>query len=316
VPALAALPFAVTGAVLAWDRGVRRRRDPRAAPARALPILALAFLGLVTHPLLDWTNNYGMRWWLPFDGRWSYGDSLFIIDPWLWLALGSAVCLSRGWSRTAYALWGALGAAASLVMFAAPLPLGAKVAWTSGLVVVVALAARGKPPLPAGGRRRALGLSAAAALYLAAMVLASAAASIGVRAAAEREGLAPIEALMVAPAPADPFASVVLIRTGDRLFRGTHHWTRTPRVRLDVAEPIPLLAGGPGMTASDLEHAATAAAEQPDAFHYLAWARFPYYRVFGDGETYRVRISDARYDERGGSLSGVEIRIPRARIRP
>ena len=32
---------------------------------------------------------------MPFDGRWFYGDSLFIIDPWLWLTLGVGVWLAR-----------------------------------------------------------------------------------------------------------------------------------------------------------------------------------------------------------------------------
>ena len=40
VPALAVLPFAVAGLVLAWDRGVRRRRNPSASPARPAAVLA------------------------------------------------------------------------------------------------------------------------------------------------------------------------------------------------------------------------------------------------------------------------------------
>jgi inner membrane protein len=317
VPALALLPFAVAGAVLAWDRCVRLRRNPGAARARPLPILGLALLGLATHPLLDWTNNYGMRLWLPFDGRWSYGDSLFIIDPWLWLALGSAVYLSRAWSRSAHASWGALAAAASLVMLGTSLPLGAKAAWTAWLVVLVALGARGTPPSADAGRRRALGLSAVAVVYVSAMVLAAGAASRSTQEAAQREGLASIDALMVAPVPADPFASVVLIRAGDRLFRGTYRWTRRPRLLLGTAGSAPVRAGGPGLTPAELEHAIAAAAEQPDVIHFLSWARFPYYRVTDEGgEGYRVRISDARYDARGGSLAGVELRVPRTAVRP
>ncbi|MDP9176491.1 MAG: metal-dependent hydrolase, partial [Gemmatimonadota bacterium] len=46
-------------------------------------------------PTLDWMNSYGMRWLMPFNGRWFYGDSLFIIDPWLLLVLGLGVWLSR-----------------------------------------------------------------------------------------------------------------------------------------------------------------------------------------------------------------------------
>ena len=31
---------------------------------------------------------------MPFSDRWFYGDTLFIVDPWLWLILGGAVMLA------------------------------------------------------------------------------------------------------------------------------------------------------------------------------------------------------------------------------
>src|ERR671919_620239 len=48
-------------------------------------------VAVLSHPLLDWLNTYGMRWLMPFRGVWSYGDTLFIVDPWLWLALSIGV---------------------------------------------------------------------------------------------------------------------------------------------------------------------------------------------------------------------------------
>jgi len=93
--ALLIFPFLVTAAMLAWDRWIRRRRRPEVAPARPRQIFVLSAVGVVTHPALDWLNTYGMRWGLPFDGSWSYGDALFIIDPWIWLALGSAMFLAK-----------------------------------------------------------------------------------------------------------------------------------------------------------------------------------------------------------------------------
>lgn len=62
VAALVILPFAVAGVMMAWDQGVRRRRSPEAPPARFAPLLLLSFIGLLTHPVLDWMNTYGMRW--------------------------------------------------------------------------------------------------------------------------------------------------------------------------------------------------------------------------------------------------------------
>ncbi len=46
VLALALWPFVVTGALLLWDRWVRRRRNAAAAPARAGPLLAVAALAV------------------------------------------------------------------------------------------------------------------------------------------------------------------------------------------------------------------------------------------------------------------------------
>ena len=48
-----------------------------------------------SHVFLDFLNNYGIRLLTPFEWRWFYGDTLFIIDPWLWLTLGLGVWLSR-----------------------------------------------------------------------------------------------------------------------------------------------------------------------------------------------------------------------------
>src|SRR5215216_2877037 len=88
VLALVLLPVVLTALVLAWDRLVRRRRAPGApragegdaASVRPGQLLLLAAVSIATHPLLDWMNTYGVRWLMPFDGRWFYGDALFIVD--------------------------------------------------------------------------------------------------------------------------------------------------------------------------------------------------------------------------------------------
>jgi inner membrane protein len=100
VLALVVLPFVLTAVMLAWDRFVAA---PRARCAKidrrpaAIPreLLLLSTVSILTHPTLDWMNEYGMRWLMPFSGRWFYGDSLFIIDPWLWGMLGLGVALAR-----------------------------------------------------------------------------------------------------------------------------------------------------------------------------------------------------------------------------
>jgi inner membrane protein len=75
-------------------RGLERRFR-RDAPRGSFWVLLLGVgLATVSHPLLDLLNTYGVRPWLPFDGTWYYGDLVHIIDPWLWLLFGGAVCLA------------------------------------------------------------------------------------------------------------------------------------------------------------------------------------------------------------------------------
>jgi inner membrane protein len=134
VLALALWPFALTGLLLAWDRWVRRRRDPAAVPADARGLLLLAAVGVLSHPLLDLLNTYGVRLLMPFSGRWFYGDTLFIVDPWVWLALLAGIIAARVNDRAGEAAW-ARPAQAVLAMVAAYIGLMA----VSGRVVRWAL---------------------------------------------------------------------------------------------------------------------------------------------------------------------------------
>lgn len=90
LPALAILPFVLTVAMRAWDRW-----RPSAVPVVPRRLVALALLGVWSHPALDWLNTYGMRWLMPIDGTWFYGDALFIVDPWLLVVLGVGAWLAR-----------------------------------------------------------------------------------------------------------------------------------------------------------------------------------------------------------------------------
>ena len=95
VPALIILPFVLTLVMLGWHGWRGRSRDVPDAKW----LLVLSMIGILTHPFLDWMNTYGMRWLMPLDGRWWYADTLFIVDPWIWLALGIGVWVSRRRSR-------------------------------------------------------------------------------------------------------------------------------------------------------------------------------------------------------------------------
>ena len=88
VLAMVVLPLALAGAMTLWHRFRPARDGP---PLRAGPLLMVACIGVWSHPALDWLNTYGVRLLMPFDGRWFYGDSVYIVDPWMWLLVAASV---------------------------------------------------------------------------------------------------------------------------------------------------------------------------------------------------------------------------------
>lgn len=94
---LLVLPVLLTFGLLLFDRWQTRRgkRPADRLAVRAGPLLLVSYIGIATHPLLDLMNNWGIRLLMPFSERWFYGDALFIMDPWIWLALGAGIWLSR-----------------------------------------------------------------------------------------------------------------------------------------------------------------------------------------------------------------------------
>lgn len=105
--ALIVLPLLLAGALILFDRWQARRGK---RPEGRLPInpdwlIALCYLGTFTHPLFDWFNNYGIRLLEPFSSRWFYGDTLFIIDIWILIMLGTGLYRSRKAERAGRADW-------------------------------------------------------------------------------------------------------------------------------------------------------------------------------------------------------------------
>jgi len=90
------LPLALAAMLYGWDRWQARRgkRPDGRMPVRFGWLYALALIGCLTHPLMDWMNSYGIRFLEPFSSQWFYGDVLFIIDLWLWIGLGFATWFS------------------------------------------------------------------------------------------------------------------------------------------------------------------------------------------------------------------------------
>jgi inner membrane protein len=80
---------------------------------------AIALIAMATHPALDFLNSYGYRPFLPWSGKWYYGDLLFIIDPYIDVALLVGILLGWKWPE-----WKRAGAFISLGL--ATLYIGAK----------------------------------------------------------------------------------------------------------------------------------------------------------------------------------------------
>src|ERR687896_237741 len=105
VVALALLvPLIAHGIDRLWARFRKRTHTTK---LRGLMIVSL--LVSATHPLLDWTNNYGMRFFLPWSPKWYYGDLVFIIDPYIWLVLGGASFLLTATTNLKKVVWAVLG---------------------------------------------------------------------------------------------------------------------------------------------------------------------------------------------------------------
>lgn len=68
-------------------------------PMRFGWLLALCYLGALTHPLLDLQNTYAVQLMAPTSAHWFHTDGLFIVSPWLLLMLGLGLWFSRRWKR-------------------------------------------------------------------------------------------------------------------------------------------------------------------------------------------------------------------------
>jgi inner membrane protein len=64
-------------------------------PMRVGWLLALSYLGALTHPLLDLLTTYSVQLLSPFSNLWFHADGVFIIDIWLWLLLAISIGVSK-----------------------------------------------------------------------------------------------------------------------------------------------------------------------------------------------------------------------------
>ncbi|MFL6247829.1 MAG: metal-dependent hydrolase [Thermoanaerobaculia bacterium] len=284
VLALVVLPLLQTALLLLY---ARLRPDPnRAVNARWL--LILSAIGILTHPFLDWLNNYGLRWLMPFRGTWFYGDSVYIMDPWLWVILGCGWLAGKRPSALLIALW---------------------LIFTILLVWVVSGRAPEYVPLVI-----VVALLQLAALFwraprsLATIALAIAFSYIGARltihaatANAVRKQMPGVQRLMVAPHPIDPRRWDVVAQMPDGYRFGRYTWATRTLTLADDRLPLPRPSREWDIARRD-----------PSIRGFMTWVRFPWYEIERTPTATRVFIHDARYATRrrpGGGFGGVEVEI-------
>lgn len=106
---------------LAW----LRRRGVSLGRREAVALWGLGLFGGWLHLAFDFLNSYGVHPFWPIDGRWVFGDSIFIVEPLFWMAMAPALAFD------ARSSWGR-------VVLGIPLALSVVLVWVTGLVAIAA----------------------------------------------------------------------------------------------------------------------------------------------------------------------------------
>jgi inner membrane protein len=83
VGGLVVMPFLAMAMILLW----KKLRPGKEGSVKLLGLWLACFIGTLSHPTLDYMNTYGVRFLEPLSPRWFYGDTLFIVDPWIWIMI-------------------------------------------------------------------------------------------------------------------------------------------------------------------------------------------------------------------------------------
>jgi inner membrane protein len=282
------------------------RLSGRATGVRLRGLIVASLLVSASHPLMDWTNNYGLRPLLPWSGRWFYGDLVYIVDPWLWLSLGGASFLLTAKTRWRAVAWGALALLATVAFVVLPprvgmsYPVASRAVW---LVCIVALVVAYRMRVAARwGSSIALVALGFVVVYWGALGVlhgrasARAGAIAGTLAAGHGEAVLRVAAM---PQLADPTRWRVLAETDAATYR--FETSLLARAEEELAAPAALARfEKPEGQAAAL--AARAAADER-AKIFLDFSRFPAVRVAPQNcaEELLVQFADLRFTEPGSA---------------
>jgi inner membrane protein len=286
-----------------------RSRSPRVNLAN---LLLVSLMTGATHPLLDWTNNYGVRLLLPWNDRWFYGDLVFIVDPFIWLLLGGAVFLTSARSRSGFLVWLLVGATLTLLVVVAPLARGGisdprflRTFWISAMIALLIgyrlkLSKRWGRTIPVTALSMLLFYWSGLAL-IHRQVLNQASRQVVPMAARDGEQIVD---LAVMPTLADPLHWQCVAESQNWLYRFDLFLTASGgRSSEAVRYPRPEAAFPVAMALASRDRRAQI---------LLGFARFPVARVFGAdcvGQTI-VQLADLRYTEPGSQRRIFSLEVP------
>ncbi len=92
IPGITVLAAVLAG--IAYYLGRKAAPPKKSAPQlHGWWLLGLAWIATASHLVMDFTNSYGVRPFLPFSGRWYARDIIYVIDPLLWGLLATGLGL-------------------------------------------------------------------------------------------------------------------------------------------------------------------------------------------------------------------------------
>ncbi len=304
-----ALGFLIPSIFYAVDRAIAQwRKHPPKIRYRGLLIASL--IAAATHPLMDWTNNYGVRPLLPWSGKWFYGDLVFIIDPYIWLVLGGAAFLLTSSRRLKIIGWSVLGIASTLLILLGPAQRGltttvvfvVRAIWILGLLAFIL--ARW---FNLQRRLKSIAFAALAFVvcYWGALALMHHAAYQNAFTRADQlaaENAEHLIRVVTMPTAANPLRWQSVAETDQAIYRFFVGVAAQPSTSPERYEKPSGLS----------EQLVSAASLDPRAQVLLGFARFPLAQVESEnciGQTL-VQFADLRYTEPGGSRGNFSLSVP------
>ena len=292
------------------DRLIARIRGRQPA-VRLRGLMIASLLVIATHPFMDWTNNYGIRPFLPWRSQWFYGDFIFVIDPFLWMILGGACFLLTSKSKLQLGIWLLLALVLTYLILTVPTQRGLDqpmVLTTIWIIVLIGLVVSFKLGVAQRwGSRIALAAFVVVAVYWGSMAslhwFAINAARIEARTIVSQYGESITDIAAMATL-ANPLRWSCVVETENAAYRFELSLTSSESavsqlVRHDRADT----ADSP---------AVEQALQDKTARIFLEFARFPVARVVGaDCMTQTlVQLADLRYTQPGSGRGTFSLDVP------